>query len=223
MRVADEILPNEAGDAVRDADTLRNGALALGVALDSRSVTRLLSFARLLERWNKAFNLVSRKDIDRLVTRHLLDSLSVLPWLHGPRVMDLGTGAGLPGIPLAIARPDLSFTLVDRSDRKIRFLAQVIGELDLANVSVCCQNVKAGTGQETFSTVTARAVLPASDVWRLMSDRLDIGGRLILLNRVLPAEVDPLEMVFPGGVLDQVEIQIPGLTHAHGVMIVERC
>lgn len=214
--------------AVRgDAAALMDGARALGVELNSTSVTRLVSYTRLLERWNKAFNLVSRKDMDRLVARHLLDSLSVLPWLEGPRVMDLGTGAGLPGIPLAIVRSELSFTLVDRNDRKIRFLTQVIGELNLANVLVCCENARAGDKLEKFSTVTARAVAPAIKVWRLVRDRLEVGGRLILLNRVLSDVTedveDSAEMVFPGGVAERVEIQIPGLTQAHGVIIVERC
>lgn len=214
--------------AVRgDAAALMDGARALGVELNSTSITRLVSYTRLLERWNKAFNLVSRKDMDRLVARHLLDSLSVLPWLEGPRVMDLGTGAGLPGIPLAIVRSELSFTLVDRNNRKIRFLTQVIGELNLANVLVCCENARAGDKLEKFSTVTARAVAPAIKVWRLVRDRLEVGGRLILLNRVLSDVTedveDSAEMVFPGGVAERVEIQIPGLTQAHGVIIVERC
>ena len=142
MRVVDD-----GAAAVGDTATLLDGARTLGVELDPTSITRLLNYTRLLERWNGAFNLVSRKDIDRLVARHLLDSLSVLPLLRGPRVMDLGSGAGLPGIPLAIACPDLSFTLVDRSDRKARFLTQVIGELDLSNVFVYCQNVQAGRVQ----------------------------------------------------------------------------
>ncbi len=215
--------------AAGDAATLLEGARVLGVALDATAINRLLQYVQLLKRWNRTFNLVSRKDIDRLVARHLLDSLSVRPWLHGPRVMDLGSGAGLPGIPLAIVCPDRDFTLVDRSKRKTRFLNQVIAELDLANVFVCCQNAKAGEGREEFSTVTARAVAPPQDVWRLVSDRLDVGGRLIMLNRVLSeaaedaAEYEPVEMVFPGGVVARVQIQIPGLTRTHGVMIVERC
>ncbi len=223
MRVADDCRIAVRGDAA----ALMDGARVLGVELNSTSVTRLVSYTRLLERWNKAFNLVSRKDMDRLVARHLLDSLSVLPWLEGPRVMDLGTGAGLPGIPLAIVRSELSFTLVDRNNRKIRFLTQVIGELNLANVLVCCENAQAGDKLEKFSTVTARAVAPAIKVWRLVRDRLEVGGRLILLNRVLSDVTedveDSAEMVFPGGVAERVEIQIPGLTQAHGVIIVERC
>ena len=223
MRVADDCRIAVRGDAA----ALMDGARALGGELNSTSVTRLMSYTRLLERWNKAFNLVSRKDMDRLVARHLLDSLSVLPWLEGPRVMDLGTGAGLPGIPLAIARSDLSFALVDRNNRKIRFLTQVIGELKLANVFVCCENVKAGDKHKKFSTVTARAVAPAIKVWWLVRDRLEVGGRLILLNRVLSDVTedvqDNAEMEFPGGVVDQVEVRIPGLTRARAVTIVERC
>ncbi len=220
-----------------DVAALDDGARALGLELDATCITRLLSYAQLLERWNKAFNLVSRKDVDRLIARHLLDSLSVLPWLQGPLVMDLGTGAGLPGIPLAIARCDLSFTLVDRSERKIRFLTQVVGELGLANVVVCCQNMKASlkTEQNKFSTVTARAVATPTDVWQIVRDRLGVGGRLILLDRVTPDLVEnlanetdgPSSSVvgeeFPGAVVERVHIRIPGLCEAHGVLIVERC
>ncbi|MCZ6641885.1 MAG: class I SAM-dependent methyltransferase, partial [Gammaproteobacteria bacterium] len=86
--MADDSVRATLRDSVRDAETLRDGAAALGVRLTPRSLPQLLSYIRLLEHWNKTFNLVSRKDMDRLVTRHLLDSLSVLPWLQGPRVMD---------------------------------------------------------------------------------------------------------------------------------------
>ena len=202
---------------------MSEGARALGVDLDSDSVTRLLVYKQLIERWNKTFNLVSRKDIDRLLARHLLDSLSVLGFLRGSRIMDLGTGAGLPGIVLAIARTDLEFTLLDRSERKIRFLSQVIGELNLTNVELCCENAEVGETQSLFDSITARAVAPVKQVWGLARDRLDIGGRLILLGQVLDPEAASDETVFLGGEAVRVQIQIPGLTQVHGVTIVERC
>ncbi len=116
-----------------EADELEAGAAALGVELTAAQVGQLIQFAALLRRWSAAFNLVSRRDIPRLAARHLLDGLSLAPMLSGHRILDLGTGAGLPGVPLAIACPGLEFTLIDRSERRMRFVRQATIDLNLTN------------------------------------------------------------------------------------------
>ncbi|MBT8059981.1 MAG: 16S rRNA (guanine(527)-N(7))-methyltransferase RsmG, partial [Gammaproteobacteria bacterium] len=110
----------------RPADRLRDGLSELtGETPDEALCERLLAYLDLLIRWNRAYNLTAVKGSAEIVTRHLLDSLSVLPWLQGRRLLDAGTGAGLPGVPLAIARPDLKVILLDSTGKKIRFLNEV--------------------------------------------------------------------------------------------------
>src|SRR5699024_6521313 len=110
------------------------GLAGLGQALDERCRIRLLDYLALLARWNRAYNLTAVDEPLAMVDRHLVDSLSILPWIAGHEIVDAGTGAGLPGVPLAIACPDRHFTLIDSNGKKVRFLRQVRRELGLANI-----------------------------------------------------------------------------------------
>lgn len=148
------------------------------------AVEALERYERLIRRWNARGNLVSRRDLGRLRDRHVLDSLSLLPWWRGS-LADVGSGAGFPGVPLAIARPESPVTLVERSDRKARFLQQVVIELALSNVEV----IEADVGQppasgsldgRVFDTVTARAVAPPAASWRLLRGLLAPAGVALL-------------------------------------------
>lgn len=209
-----------------DADRIVADAAALGVVLEVRQAEMLLQFADLLLRWNRAFNLISRRDTGRLVTRHLLDSLSIAPWLVGTEVMDLGTGAGLPGVPLAIARGDAQFTLIDRSERKIRFIDQVIRALGLGNVSSWCGDVRALPPEAIYDTVVCRAVAGVADVWALAGGHIRPGGRMLVMHRGQSpssrAEHDP-PAELAGGVLHQrVEVRVPGLQYPHELVVLDR-
>jgi 16S rRNA (guanine527-N7)-methyltransferase len=122
--------------ATSPAESLRAGLARLPAAdLDAGQVSKLLAYLDLLERWNRAYNLTAVRDPAEMVTRHLLDSLAVLPWIPGGRLLDAGTGAGLPGVPLAIARPELEVVLLDSGGKKIRFLENLRRELGLHNVA----------------------------------------------------------------------------------------
>lgn len=196
-----------------EADEIESGAAALGVALRPEQRDALAQFATLLHRWNSAFNLVSRRDIPRLVARHLLDALSLVPMLQGRRVIDLGTGAGLPGVPLAIARPDVEFTLVDRSERRIRFVRQVTIELNLKNVApVACDyaDFRAGT---LFDTVVSRAVAKPAALWRIAANLLAPGG--IALFQVGANERDGADL---GANVESLFVRIQGLAQPHRVL-----
>ena len=127
-------------NALAPADAAGVVALArrIELAITERQAEQLESFAAMLKKWNRAFNLLSRRDIDRLWSRHILDALTISSLLAGGRVMDFGTGGGFPGLPLAVVNPDLQFVLLDRHQRKCRFLEQVVHTLQLSNTKVIC-------------------------------------------------------------------------------------
>ncbi len=118
----------------------------------------------MLAKWNQAYNLTAVRDPQEMVTRHLLDSLVLLPYVQGPRVLDIGTGPGLPGIPLAVARPDCSFTLLDANAKKTRFVTQAVGELGLKNVEVVQERVENYRPKQKFDTLVARAFSSITDM-----------------------------------------------------------
>jgi 16S rRNA (guanine527-N7)-methyltransferase len=202
---------------VTDTQELAAGAAALGVELDQARLDRLVAFAQLLRRWNKAFNLVSRRDIGRLIARHVLDSLSLAPQLRGRRVLDLGTGAGLPGMPLAILRPQLSFTLVDRAERRIRFVQQVCLELEVSNVDAIAADFASVRVTAPFDTVVSRAVAKPAALWRVAEKLLASEG--VVLLQVGAAEDANL------GVDADVRtepIRIPGIEQPQRIMTIRR-
>jgi 16S rRNA (guanine527-N7)-methyltransferase len=202
---------------VTDADQVACGANALGVALDSAQIARLVQFADLVRRWNVAFNLISRRDIRRLIARHLLDSLSLAPRLQGRHVLDLGTGAGLPGIPLAIARPALQFVLVDRSERRIRFVQQSCIELGIVNVESRATDFARFRRAATFDTVVSRAVAKPAVLWRVASTLLTTDG--IALLQVGAAESADVAT----DATARVEaIRIPGIEQPQHIMTIRR-
>ena len=157
---------------------------ALARLLEGRDVdvqlvaAKLDAFEALLRRWNTRYNLVSRRDAARLRERHVLDSLALLPWWAGT-LADLGTGAGFPGVPLAIARPDEQVVLVERSERKGRFLRQVAIDLELRNVQLAIADAARFQPPRPFDTVAARALAKPAVAWRLVRRLLAANGRAL--------------------------------------------
>ena len=143
------------------ADRLRQildvGLEQTGLELGDAARTRLLDYLRLLTQWNTTYNLTAVRDPSQMIYRHLLDSIVALPHLRGPRILDVGTGAGLPGIVLAVARPDLQCVLLDSTAKKTRFCIQAVGELGLTNVAVVWSRVEHYSPDAVFSTIIARA------------------------------------------------------------------
>jgi len=139
------------------AEQLTRGGAALQLALRAEQCNKLLAYLQLLIKWNQVYNLTAVRNPSDMITRHLLDSLAVIPFIKGPRVLDVGTGAGLPGIPLAIALPDLDFVLLDSVAKKTRFVVQATSELGLSNVVVKTQRVEKYHSLGLFDTVISRA------------------------------------------------------------------
>lgn len=172
------------GNAVMEScrDILVSGLASLNMNLTEDQVEQLLGFIKLIEKWNKAYNLTAIRDKEDMVRLHLLDSLAVLPFVEGRRVIDIGTGAGLPGIPLAICLPQIEFTLLDSNAKKTRFVQQVVLELGLKNVAICHNRVEQYQPGHAFNTVITRAFASLSDIVELTAHLLAEGGMLLAMK-----------------------------------------
>ena len=150
----------------RHADELARGIQTLGLDIDAATQQRLLDYLALLAKWNKAYNLTAVRDVDEMVSRHLLDSLSIVPPFEaagGERWLDVGSGGGMPGVPLAILFPERRFTLLDSNGKKTRFLTQVKLELGLDNLGVVNARVEAFRPEQPFAGIVSRAFSALED------------------------------------------------------------
>lgn len=168
---------------------LERGIAALGLQLPEGAVQRLLDYQALLERWNAAYNLTAIRDPADMVTRHLLDSLAILPYVRGETLADLGTGPGLPGIPLAIAAPGRQILLVDSNGKKVRFLREAIRALKLDGVRAVQSRVEDVEGR--FDCITARAFASLADMLAWGGHLLAPGGIWLAMKGKRPDEEFP--------------------------------
>ena len=169
-------------------EKLVQGLMALGLVLSSPQQEQLLNFVKLITKWNKAYNLTAVRDPLEMVALHLLDSLAILPHVEPPRVADIGTGAGLPGIPLAICMPDCHFTLVDSNSKKTRFVQQAVLELKLENVEVLHSRVELLKPEHLFTTVMSRAFANMNDILQLTTHLLADNGILLAMKGLVPEQ-----------------------------------
>jgi 16S rRNA (guanine527-N7)-methyltransferase len=168
--------------------SLRDDARRLGIELDDAQCAKLIAHLDLVDDWGTRMNLTAIKERPQQITKHVLDSLSVLPWLRGTRVADVGSGAGFPGIPLAIAAPGVHFTLIDSTGKKCRFLEHVRDTLALGNVEVVQVRAEAYRPVEKYETVLARAVGPLADLVRYAGPLVAGGGRLLAMKGRYPTD-----------------------------------
>ena len=166
---------------------LTQGLQALSLDFSAAQTQRCLDYLALLQKWNKAYNLTAIRDPQEMVTKHLLDSLSIQPYLVGDAVLDVGTGAGLPGIPLAIAEPGKRFILLDSNGKKIRFVRQAAIELGLSNVEAIHGRIEALQDRQ-FSTITTRAFSALSDMHIISPQLLASEGVLLAMKGALHAD-----------------------------------
>lgn len=190
---------------------LAQGLQAMGIDLGADAQEKLLAYLRLLEKWNKVHNLTAVREPGQMVVLHLLDSLSVLPHVAAAHtLLDVGTGAGLPGIPLAIARPDLAVTLLDASHKKAAFLRQAKAELALANVQVACERVEKWHPAAAFDAVVSRAFAELGDFVAQAAHLAAPGGTLLAMKGVHPFD-EIAKVPASHRVLGVVELRVPTL------------
>lgn len=169
-------------------DTIQKGALEMGASLSDETIQTLVHYLTMLEKWNKAYNLTAIRDVEQMITLHLLDSLATLPYITGEKIIDVGTGPGLPGMVLAICYPDKQFTLLDSNGKKTRFLTQVKMELGINNVTVANERVEKHAHQGEYDHVISRAFASLQDMinWTLPLPKET--GNFLAMKGVYPSD-----------------------------------
>ncbi len=165
---------------------LSDGLAEMGLVLTQRTQQQLLAFLALLNKWNRAYNLTAVRDPRQMVSRQLLDSLSILPLVTAESVLDVGAGGGLPGIPLAITKPDTRFTLLDSNSKKTRFLTQCVLELGLDNVDVIHGRAEQCQPEQPFSQITSRAFTALDNLVHWCGDLLANDGEFLAMKGQFP-------------------------------------
>lgn len=188
---------------------LKEGAASLGLAFNEQVFSSLDKYLELLIKWNSSFNLSGISNPQEMVSRHLLDSLAVSPFLNAETIADIGTGAGLPGIPLAIANPDKKFILVDSNGKKTRFLFQAKLALNLANVSIENCRIEHYQSKQQIDIVVSRAFASLSDMADKTSHLLSPSGFMLAMKGRYPAlEIE--ELGDSCSIMKVEELRIPG-------------
>ncbi len=187
---------------------LAHGLDELSLSYDPNQLDRLLKFQALLEKWNKVYNLTALHEPEKILSLHVLDSLTVLPYLNGQHILDAGTGAGLPGIPLAVMSPQRAFFLLDGNAKKIRFVQQAAIELKLANVRVVQARLESFNPGQKFSTILARAIATAPSMLVQARRLLAANGVILLFKGRFPVEeIEQLKELDP----EVIPLRIPGV------------
>lgn len=188
--------------------------------LDTVQIDQLVALVELLDKWNKAYNLTSVRDPKEMLIRHILDSLVVSEHLRGQRFIDVGTGPGLPGLPLAIINPDKQFVLLDSLGKRIRFIKQVCYEFKLKNVTALQSRVENYQPEEKFDGVLSRAFASLSDMLQWCSHLPANHGKFYALKGSIPeSEIETLDVALK--VQDIIKLQVPRLAEQRHLIIIE--
>lgn len=202
------------------ATQLAAGVAALDLVLPAGAEAKLLAYLALLDKWNRVYNLTAVRDVERMVSHHLLDSLAAVPLFQAENVLDVGSGGGLPGIPLAIARPELQVTVIDSIAKKTAFLLQAKAELGLANLNVVTRRVEDFHPPAKFDVITSRAFSDLREFVTLTRHLLRPGGRWLAMKGLIPhEEIDFL----PDWVRVSAnnELRVPGLEASRHLIVLE--
>jgi len=204
------------------ADILEAGMQNMGVDYTSLQRDQLLAYLELLISWNKAYNLTAIRDPAQMIALHLLDSLTVLPHVTGEHLIDVGTGAGLPGIPLAIMYPDKQFTLLDSNGKKTRFLFQVRCHLGLTNVTEIQSRVEQHQPRECYDAVLSRAFTSIADMVDKCHHLLAAQGVFLAMKGKFP-QSELSEVAKDYKVETSHTLQVPGVEGERHLIVIGRC
>jgi 16S rRNA (guanine527-N7)-methyltransferase len=200
------------------SERLVQDAATLGVTLTSADAARLLTLTGELSRWNRSYNLTAISSPAAMVTHHLLDSLAVNADLVGTRIADAGTGAGFPGLPLAVCNPQRHFTLIDSTAKKVRFVAHAVSLLGLTNVSAVHGRVESLQFSEPFDTVLARAFAPIPELLEKLTPLCGPQTRVLAMKGKWP-EKELAALAPPWRIVSARELTVPGLDAARCVIV----
>ncbi len=198
---------------------LQRGVVQMGLTLSAEQGQKMVDYLALLCKWNRAFNLTAIRSEDEMVSRQLLDSLSILPFISGDNILDVGTGPGLPGIPLAVMLPERAFTLLDSNGKKTRFVQQSKTELGVENIRVINGRVESEERENGYTTITSRAFSSLPNFVQVAANLLVPGGRMVAMKGTLPEdEMGQLEQ--SGYSIKSQALQVPGTTGERHVVII---
>jgi len=203
---------------------LELGMQTMSIPYTTAQIDRLLAYLDLMDRWNKAYNLTAVRGRDNWIIRHLLDSLAVLPLLRAHRGIDVGTGAGLPGIPLAIMRPDTPIALLDSNGKKTRFLFQAKMQLGLSNLTIVESRVEQYQPTELYDAVVSRAFASLADMVQVCEHLLSPGGSFFAMKAAtVGSEITDMKKATHDrfSVTAIHELAIPGLNESRSVVEVK--
>ncbi|MFA6061571.1 MAG: 16S rRNA (guanine(527)-N(7))-methyltransferase RsmG [Gallionella sp.] len=198
-------------------EELQQGIIQLDLSIDDETQKKLLAYLALLVKWNKVFNLTAIRDPKQMVSHHLLDSLAVLPHIGAGRWLDVGCGAGLPGVVMAIVRPDLQVTMLDSNSKKTGFVQQAIIELGLQNAQVKCTRVEDFQPSDKFDGIISRAFTELGDFLRITRHLISPTGSWVAMKGLAEQEL-------PGVPVDckiesVIKLAVPGLNAARSLVI----
>jgi len=197
---------------------LTKGLAQMGLEIPTEQKTLLLYYLALVDKWNKVYNLTAVRNPEEMVSRQLLDSLSIAPFIKGPALLDVGCGAGLPGIPLAIVHPELQVTLIDSNGKKTRFVQQAIAELKLTNANVIQGRVEDLTQDGHFDTITSRAFADLHLMIQLTEHLLKSNGQWAAMKSGID-ELDETQL--PEGKQVAIhELHVPGENAARRLLVI---
>lgn len=199
------------------AEQLAAGTQDLGLTLTSHQQDQLLAYLELLQKWNSAYNLTAVREPSQMVTRHLLDSLAIAPWIMGGRYIDVGTGGGLPGVPLSAMFPDREFHLLDSNGKKMRFLFQVKTALGLDNMVVHQARVESFTVEKPFDGVLSRAFASLENMLGGCRHLVADNGQLLAMKGTCPEQ--EIEAVRGDCDVQVYPLAVPGLAEERHLLI----
>ncbi len=199
---------------------LDHGLEQLCLTVEEQARNQLVDYLQLLSKWNRAYNLTAIRDPQDMVIKHLLDSLSILPWVRGPDLLDVGTGAGIPGIPLAVCKPDIQWTLLDSNGKKTRFLIQTISDLGIENIKVVKSRIESYQ-QKAPHQIVCRAFSSIRDfysnVHHLVADHTEL---LAMKGPNTESEIEDLAQVCE--IKQVIPLQVPLLDEERNLVILSK-